>query len=133
MPIETWPLSDTVVIHAPIGHAVSYPLTVLDGAGYPRSVQGMTLVAMVYNKLSRTVATSGSAVPVDAPAGEITVDFTAAQTSPGSERRAYYWTLVDTASDTLLFDGPFRFHLPGNTPQTPYRGRVVRSPLSVLT
>lgn len=133
MPLNIWPLSDSAVMHLPIGRAVSIPAQVLDGSGESLPVSGASYSAKVYTKLSRTLACTGSVTVDDAPTGLITIRFTAAQTALGDERKHYYWVLDDTTAEIMLLDGPVYFHLPGNTPQSPYRGRVVVSVLSSLT
>lgn len=133
MPTDLWPVSDSVKLHLPVGRNESIGLLLQDGSGASLAISGATYTAIVYTRLGRTQAASGAVTVESWATGEITIDFLTAQTSLLSERKHYYWELRDTVADVMVLDGPVYPHLPGNWPQHPYRGRVVRSRFSSLT
>lgn len=96
-------------------------------------VSGGTYTAIVYERLARTQAASGSLSVESYLLGTVSVEFTATGTADLSEQKHYFWVISRPDTGQVLLDGPVYAHLPGNWPVSPYRGHKVSSVLSVLT
>jgi hypothetical protein len=133
MPLHIWPPSESAALSLPISGAATIPVTLQDGSGASLLVSGGTYTAIVYERLARTQAASGSLTVTSYDTGTVIVAFTADGTVDLAERKHYYWVITRPETGDILLDGPVYAHLPGNWPPSPYRGHHVRSVLSVLT